>query len=65
MNLSLLVQLRLVLGFTFRILFHSTYAIGAAPSGRPGCPELAFSIDSAERTLSVLTAKLSFKSNPI
>ena len=37
------------------MLVNAAYPIGAAPSGRPGWPEFAFWIASAERTLMALT----------
>ena len=46
-------------GLWFIWLAHSSYAAGALPRGSPGCPELAFWIASADKTLMELTAKLS------
>jgi len=39
--------------------------MGAAPSGKPGCPEFAFSIASIERIRTAFTHKLSILVNSI
>src|SRR4029453_5067161 len=52
-------------GECFRYLVHSTYAIGAAPIGNPGCPEFACCTASAARNRIVLTASCSSWGCPI
>src|SRR5699024_9247454 len=51
------------LGFTFICLVHKAYAIGAAPMGSPGCPELAFCTPSILNIRTVSTASWSILSN--
>src|SRR5262245_44830971 len=52
-------------GACFRWFVHRTYAIGAAPIGRPGWPEFAFCTASAARNRMVLTASFSSSDCPI
>ena len=44
---------------------HSVYAIGATPSGNPGCPDFAFSTASADNILIVSTVSCSILFNLI